>query len=419
MKTENYDVVIIGAGPAGTCAAALLNKQGYRVAILERDVFPRFSIGESLLPQSMVYLKDAGLLDAVNAAVFQPKDGASFLHKEKFSFFDFSEKYTPGPSRTYQVQRARFDKVLADTCAKKGVEIYYLHNVESVDFNPENVEINCTDLATSTKKKFVAKFLLDGSGFGRTLPRLLKLDKKSNFPSRRAIFGHRKTQFPQWFDTQKILITIDNDDSDVWLWTIPFPNNTCSMGVVGTEEYFKRYPGKSNEEILQITIDNSQKLKEIMQGSEPINEVRTIIGYAADVTTLYGDRFALLGNAGEFLDPIFSSGVTIALQSATLAANLIDKQFRGEQVNWEKDFSEALKVGVRTFKTFVSTWYTGELQKIIFYPRPEPRIKSMVCSILAGYAWDKTNPYVNDSERAVKTLAAICGDYDKPSIASL
>ncbi|MNL34866.1 hypothetical protein D3C87_1568610 [compost metagenome] len=181
------------------------------------------------------------------------------------------------------------------------------------------------------------------------------------------------------------------------------------MGVVGTEEYFKSYGNKSNAEILQASIDKNPKLKEILSGSMPTNEARTIMGYASDVTSLYGKRFALLGNAGEFLDPVFSSGVTIALQSASMAADLVAKELSGETVDWEVEFSQALKAGVNCFKTFVKTWYTGELQTIIFYPKPEPRIKKMICSVLAGYAWDKKNPYVVESDRAVSTLAEICG----------
>ncbi len=405
----SFDVLILGAGPAGTCAAALLKQKGLNVAIIERELFPRFSIGESLLPQSMVYLEKAGLLDDINKAGFQKKDGATFLSKGHFSVFEFANKFTPGPHVTYQVQRAKFDKVLADTVEKNGVPIFYQHNVDQVNFTPQAAQVVATDLVHKQQKTFHGKFILDASGFGRVLPRLLAIDKPSTFPARRAVFAHmKKDKFPEQFDTSKILITVDDDDRDVWLWTIPFSDQACSIGVVATDEYFKRFAGFSNQQILEAVIHNSEKLAEIMENAEFTTEVRTIIGYASDVTSLYGYRFALLGNAGEFLDPIFSSGVTIALQSASLAAELVEKELRDEKPDWENQFSVPLKSGVQTFKTFVSTWYTGELQSIFFYPKPEPRIKEMLCSILAGYAWDKTNPFVVDSQRAVKNLAQIC-----------
>jgi Dehydrogenases (flavoproteins) len=407
-NTVKYDVLVIGAGPSGACAAAILKQKGLSVAIVEKELFPRFSIGESLLPQSMVFLEKAGLLDAVNKGGFQKKNGAAFLSKGEFSYFNFEDKFTEGPFQTFQVQRAKFDKILADACAEKGVEIFYQHSVEAISFDNDKVTLKVKDVTTQNLINFEGQFVLDGSGFGRTLPRLLKLDKPSNFPSRRAVFCHMKTNFPEYFDVNKILVTVDDHDKDVWFWTIPFPNNTCSFGIVGTEEYFKTYGDKSNAEIIQASIDRNPKLKEIMTGSMPSNEARTIMGYAADVESLYGKRFALLGNAGEFLDPVFSSGVTIALQSANLAAELVAKELAGEKVDWEVDFSQALKAGVNCFKTFVRTWYTGELQSIIFYPKPEPRIKKMICSVLAGYAWDKKNPYVLESDRNVKTLAEIC-----------
>jgi flavin-dependent dehydrogenase len=409
-NTKSYDVLIIGAGPAGSCAAALLKQKGLSVAILERELFPRFSIGESLLPQSMVFLEKAGLLDAVNQAHFQKKNGAAFLRQGEISVFNFEDKSSPGPHCTFQVQRAKFDKVLADTCEQKGVEIFYRHNVNAISITEDLVSIEVTNLENNENKTFTGKFILDASGFGRSLPKLLKLDRPSDFPKRRAVFGHMKINFPESFDVNKILVTVSDTHPDVWLWTIPFSNTACSMGVVATEEFYEAFAGKSNEEILRAVIAQTPKLQEIMEGFEFTTEIRSIVGYSSDVSSLYGKRFALLGNAGEFLDPVFSSGVTIALHSASLAANLVDKELKGETVNWEKDFSDTLKVGVRAFKTFVKAWYTGELQSIIFYPKPELRIKTMICSVLAGYAWDMTNPYVVDSDRAVRALASICSD---------
>ncbi|MCJ8272091.1 MAG: FAD-dependent oxidoreductase, partial [Psychrosphaera sp.] len=114
------------------------------------------------------------------------------------------------------------------------------------------------------------------------------------------------------------------------------------------------------------------------------------------------------GNAGEFLDPVFSSGVTIAMQSAIMAAPLVIKTLNGETVDWENEFSQPLRQGISTFKTFVEGWYNGDLRNIIFYPNPDSKIKRMVCSVLAGYAWDSDNPLVKHSKRRLKALAESC-----------
>ncbi|MDW3202462.1 FAD-dependent oxidoreductase, partial [Vibrio sp. 1865] len=128
---------------------------------------------------------------------------------------------------------------------------------------------------------------------------------------------------------------------------------------------------------------------------------------SANVKRLATEHYALLGNAGEFLDPVFSSGVTIAMKSAQFAADCVVRQLNGEVVDWQEEYSERLMVGVNTFRTYVEGWYNGTLQDVIFYQAPNPRIKQMISAILAGYAWDTENPYVKQSEQRLSTLAEL------------
>jgi flavin-dependent dehydrogenase len=123
---------------------------------------------------------------------------------------------------------------------------------------------------------------------------------------------------------------------------------------------------------------------------------------------LFGPGYALLGNAGEFLDPVFSSGITIAMKSASLAAGVLDRQFNGQAVDWQREFAEPLQKGVDTFRTYVTAWYEGGLQDVIFYGQQQPNIKAMICSILAGYVWDESNPYVKNSQSRLNTLVELC-----------
>jgi flavin-dependent dehydrogenase len=135
---------------------------------------------------------------------------------------------------------------------------------------------------------------------------------------------------------------------------------------------------------------------------------RELSGYAANVRTMHGEGFALLGNAAEFLDPVFSSGVTIAMRSASMAAKLLDRQLRGERVDWQSEFEIPLRKGVDTFRAYVRAWYDGRFQDIMFSKTQPPGVRRMICSILAGYAWDDTNPFVADPERRLQMVAELC-----------
>ena len=404
---DDIDVLVIGAGPSGAIAAALLVQKGPSVRVLEKETFPRFSIGESLLPQSMAFIEEAGMMEAVQAGGFQFKNGAAFLRGDTYTSFNFSEKTSAGWGTTFQVQRARFDKILADEAARFGADVRYRHEITAVDVSGERPVVDYLD-DSGTARRLSAKFLLDASGFGRVLPRLLDLHVPSTFPVRQALFTHIEDNIDaDWFDRNKILITVHNQHRDVWFWLIPFANGTASFGVVAEKSFFDRFDGDGEQQLFAI-MRTEPPLAELLARAKPIMPARAITGYSAGVKTLCGNGFALLGNAGEFLDPVFSSGVTVAMKSASLAAALLDRQLRGETVDWQSEFAQPLKQGVDAFRTFVTSWYDERFQSIIFHHTQLERVKSMICSVLAGYAWDRDNPFVKESERRVNVLAEIC-----------
>lgn len=406
--TETTDILIIGAGPAGAVAAGLLRKLGREVLVLEREQFPRFSIGESLLPQSMEYIEAAGMLRDVVEAGFQFKNGAAFAWNGRYTHFDFREKFSAGWGTTYQVQRANFDKVLADAAARAGATVRYRHEVVEADVGGDRPRVTVKD-ADGRVHVIEANFLLDASGFGRILPRLLKLERPSDFPVRGAIFTHVEDNIPLTsdFDRQKIRVTVHPQHPDVWFWTIPFSNGRCSLGVVAHNEFLARYTGTETERLRAIVAEDPG-LSQLLGNAVWDTPARQIVGYASNVTTLWGNRFALLGNAGEFLDPVFSSGVTIAFKSASLAVDCIAREAAGDTVDWERDYAQALKAGVDTFRAYVEAWYAGSFQKVIFHEAASPEIRAMISSILAGYAWDTKNPYVADPKRRLAVLAELC-----------
>lgn len=401
------DVAVIGAGPAGTIAAALLKRRGWNVLILEGQRFPRFSIGESLLTHCLDFVEEAGMLPAVEAAGFQFKNGAAFVRGEEYGEFDFSDQYTPGRHSTFQVERARFDQLLADEACRQGVEIRYEARVTSVDLSSDRQRVQVRD-ASGAEYEITARFILDASGFGRTLPKLLGLETPSSFPVRNATFSHVADHAPaDAFDRNKIHVVVHPRHRDVWFWLIPFPHGRCSLGVVAAKEFFAQYSPNPDER-LRALVAEEPFLSRVLKNAVWDTPARELGGYAANVSAMYGDGFALLGNAAEFLDPVFSSGVTIAMRSASTAAAVLDRQLRGEQVDWTRDFEQPLRRGVDTFRAYVRAWYDGRFQDIMFSKTQPPNIRRMICSILAGYAWDESNPFVAEPERRLDMVAQLC-----------
>ena len=404
-EVREVDVLVIGAGPSGTVAASILKNNGLDVCIVEKQVFPRFVIGESLLPRCMENLDRAGLLETIKGGGFQEKFGAKFVRDETVCDFDFSNQYSEGWTWTWQVKRADFDHLLAQETEKKGVSIDYDAAVTAVKFHEDGSSETKVERAGGQTYTVKAKYIVDASGYGRVLPRLLDLDLPSDFPKRMSFFCHlQDDNRPPGYDGNRITIVVYKQD--VWMWVIPFSDGTTSVGLVGNPEVIEKFDGTLEEQY-------AQWLQEVpwIKGRFTIDdrkfEPKKIMGYSSTVKQFYGKGYVLTGNSTEFLDPVFSSGVTLATESGALSATLIAKELRGEEVNWEEEYSDYIKRGVDVFRTFVSTWYDGTLQKILFAPNHNPELKSQICSVLAGYVWDESNPFVKKHARAVKALANV------------
>lgn len=404
---QQRQVLVIGAGPSGAIASALLKRQGHDVLVIERQRFPRFSIGESLLSHCLDFVEEAGMLEALQAAGFQHKNGAAFAWGDEYTAFDFGQTFTQGKPSTFQVQRARFDQLLADQAEAQGVEIRYEHEIVSADMNGEQPQMRVRR-PDGSEYTVQAGFVLDASGYGRVLPRMLDLEAPSAFPVRRAVFTHIEDRIDHpGFDRDKILITTHPEHRDIWFWTIPFSDGRTSLGVVAAAEHYANAP-EDLDACLKHFVAQAPSLSKVLANAVWDTPARTIGGYSANVKALHGKGYALLGNAAEFLDPVFSSGVTIAMRSASMAAGLLHRQLQGETVNWQTEFAEPLQQGVDTFRVYVEGWYDGSFQDVIYHPGSSPEIRAMISSILAGYAWDTRNPFVAEPRRRLRTLAELC-----------
>lgn len=403
MLTENVDVLVIGAGPSGCVAASYLHNNGVKIKVVERSKFPRFVIGESLIPRVMDHFDEAGLLDALNAMDFEKKFGARFIRGEEVCEFDFSQKFGEGWDWTWQVPRADFDNTLAQEVLKKGVDLEFETEVIDVVFNGTDSITTVKDKEGNTRQ-IHAKFIIDSSGYGRVLPRILKLDAPSSIPENSSMFTHVKdAKRPQGVEGTQI--TFDILETKVWLWVIPFSNGNTSIGVVGPTSYINAIGVENNTDALKKIIDQSDFYRDRFEGIDFLFEPHKIENYSCSVSQLYGPGFTLTGNSSEFLDPVFSSGVCFATESGMLSAKLFLKELNGEKVNWETEYSDYMRRGVDVFATYVKEWYTGNLQTLFFHRPENPDVKEKICSVLAGYVWNEENPFVKKHDRVIKSMA--------------
>ncbi len=396
------DVLVIGAGPSGCVAASYLHDRGYNVKVVEKSKFPRFVIGESLLPRCMDHFEQSGLLDCLKAKKFEVKTGVRFVKGNNICEFDFSYKHTEGWDWTWQVPRAEFDNTLAKEVASKGVDISFEQEVIDVQFNDAFSETFIKDKEGKITK-VRAKFIVDSSGFGRVLPRLLNLEKPGAITGNASIFTHiTDSKRPSGKDGKVFAFDVIN--TETWFWVIPFSNGTTSIGFVGPSEFIDSFKG-SNEEVLAQMLKLSEysyeRFKDIDFQFKPVK----VKFSSKSVTNLYGKGYAITGNSAEFIDPLFASGVTFATESALLAAKLISKELVGKTVDWENDYTKYLKDGIGVFSSFVKEWYSGNLQKLFFDETAEEKTKKQISSVLAGYVWDQTNPFVTKHDRIIKGIA--------------
>ncbi len=406
MLTEFVDVLVIGAGPSGCVSAGHLHNNNVKVKVVEKTKFPRLVVGESLIPRVMDHFAEAGLFPALDAMGFEKKLGARFIRGEEICIFDFSDKYGEGWDWTWQIPRADFDNVMAQEILKKGIDLEFESEVLAVAFEGKNSITTVKD-KDGNMKQIHAKMIIDSSGYGRVLPRLLDLDTPSKLDPHSSIFTHVKDiNRPE--GEEGTLISFDILETEVWLWVIPFSNGNTSLGVVGPTHFINSLSeNKDNREALNNAIKLSDYYVKRFGGVDFLFEPVKLENYSRSVKKMYGDGFALTGNSSEFLDPVFSSGVAFATESGMLAAKLYLKEHQGQTVDWEEEFTGYMRRGIGVFTTYVKEWYTGNLQTLFFH-RPENHdVKRKICAVLAGYVWDETNPFVKKHDNLIKNMAHV------------
>jgi len=280
---KEVDVFIIGAGPAGSIAGAKLVQEGLSVKIVDKLKMPRFVIGESLLPRCNELLEDANMLECVANAGFQVKKGVAFENeKGDYVALDFSKNLGQKWGSSFQVKRETFDKLLIDDAEAKGCDVEYEIEVIAYDENANIITVK--DLA-GNEEQYKAKKVLDASGYGRVLPRLLDLDLAPELAFRKATFARVDSDVRPEGETNGYIFAVVVGDNEGWMWNIPFSDGTTSVGIVCTEEHFKTF-NMSDEEFWEHIVHSHPRTKDRYKNSKRTVEVGSLSGYSSAVTKL-------------------------------------------------------------------------------------------------------------------------------------
>ena len=403
-RSFDADVLVIGAGPAGTAAAVGVARQGLRTICVERGHFPRQVVGESLLPRANDLLAGLGLLDAVERRGYMVKKGALFLRGSERERFSFADGLAGDSATSFQVPRDDFDQTLATEARRQGVDVRFGQEVLQADFDNDSASLSVKDVWRDQTQTLRARWVLDCSGYGRVLARLLKLDEATGQPARVACFTHFEGDVRPAVDVEGD-IWVCCHPINGWLWLIPFSNGRTSVGMVCDPAYWDALEGTPLQKLI-TQLQRDPNAAQRLAAARPVLPPQVLREYSTKNNKLHGQRWAVAGNAGDFLDPVFSSGVTLALESATLSADLVTRSVRGEHVDWEAGYTVPMTQAVAVFRAMVNGWYGGQLPDIFFNKQKLARIKSRFTSLLGGYVRRDDNPLARDCARSIASVHA-------------
>ena len=388
-----YDVVIIGGGPAGATAATLLADAGRKVLVAERTRYPRFHIGESLMPETYWVFKRLGLLPRLKQSNFVRKYSVQFVTasgKESQPFY-FDEMNPHECSVTWQVVRSEFDKMMLDNAAEHGAEVWEETNVTDVTLEPaDNDDLPRATGVTLQRKghapqKINCKVVIDATGTNAMLARKLGIKEPDPNLRKASLFAHYKGARRDAGKDEGATLVLSTKDQDGWFWYIPLPDDIVSVGVVGEIDRLITDRTTSPEQTLEEEIQNCLSLIPRMENAQRVSPVHVLSDFSYRARRCAGEGWVLVGDAFGFLDPMYSSGVFLALKSGEMAADAINEAFE------KNDFSPArlgawgpqLSDGMTSIRKLVYAFYTRDFSFGKFM-RMHPEMKQNLVDLLIG-----------------------------------
>ncbi|HTV77096.1 MAG TPA: NAD(P)/FAD-dependent oxidoreductase [Steroidobacteraceae bacterium] len=387
QDADRAHVLVMGGGPGGSTTAALLARKGLRVTLVEKDRHPRFHIGESLLPMNMPIFERLGLLDQV-LEMGTRKLGADFPAANDcgYSVFRFDRTLNPGTGYAVQLQRAELDLLLFNHAAACGAETLQQTEVLAVQLagNTAKARLRGPD---GVESDLVADYVVDATGRSTLLGSALRLKRKYAQHQSAALFAHfAGVERRPGEDAGNISIYRFPSG---WVWVIPLPGDCTSVGVVCYPEYLKERRG-NNAEFLWATLQRIPGARERMRGARMIGHLHATGNYSYQCTRMAGPRWIMVGDAFAFLDPIFSSGVYLAMNSAERAAEMVAGALREprREAALQRRYARFVRRGLDRMSWFVFRFTSPAMARLFSHPRDTLQVEQAMISMLAGDVFD-------------------------------
>ena len=383
-----FDVVIIGGGPAGSTAAALLAAAGRDVVLLEKETFPRFHIGESLLPFNVQLFRRLGVADQIDARFIQ-KWGAQIFSSDGSvnRYICFADGMVPGHPMAFHVLRSRFDELLLLNAAGRGADVRQAREVVEARGSHRDGWVITSRGADGQTSTLRARFLLDASGRDAFIASRGRLRRMSPHLRKAAVFAHfTGVARDEGRAAGDIILIVLRDG---WFWMIPLPDGVTSVGLVAEGSRLKEI-GLSPERTLEEALRRCPAARPRMEGSRRVSPVWSASDYSYECRGIAGDGYLLLGDAAAFIDPIFSTGVWLAMSSGELAADALHAALGGGgraadlSPSVFASYERAVRRHVRGYTRIVSRFYQPGFMDVFLAPSSRFKIKEAVISLLAG-----------------------------------
>src|SRR6266480_1425950 len=384
----DFDFAVAGGGPAGSSAAISLGQLGHSVVLFERETFPRFHIGESLLSTANDAFAALGVAKRIEAAGFPEKWGARLITHDGQAgrYVDFANAREITRPQTYQVCRQEFDRILLERAREVGVDVREACNVTACEFTPDAAILDVASRGDTAAARVRVRALVDATGRGGLIARKFNLRTEEPRLANVAIYSHY-TNVPRLEGPRPDDIRLIACNNAGWFWLIPISKELTSVGVVLPKALYRRLAdGSSSEETLNRTISDTPVVAELMRNARREWPVRVEKDFSYSASAYAGDRWILAGDAGSFLDPVFSTGVSIAMESGIEAAAELHRAFGRNDFSASSfaAFSRRQRKRFERFRRFVVGFYTPQFRDVFFSPEPPKLIFRSVTTVLAG-----------------------------------